>query len=155
MRNPFFFQCASRCKARSRVSGLLLAFIRWNPRLEENAMPYQQFQACLTACNACAIACDRCAAACLQENDVKALARCIALDIDCAALCRVAADAVARNSEMARRICEACAEECEHHDMDHCQACAAACRRCANECRKMAARRVRHGADQGALLQAH
>lgn len=124
-------------------------------------MPHQQFQSCLAACNACAIACDRCVAAGLQEDDVKSVAGCLAMSIDCAALCRVAADAVARNSELARRICEACAdicdacaEECGQHEMDYCQACAAACRRCASECRKMAARRLRHGPDQGALLQA-
>lgn len=44
----------------------------------------QQHQSCIEACNDCADACDMCAAACLQEQDVKAMARCIALDIDCA-----------------------------------------------------------------------
>ncbi|HEY0886399.1 MAG TPA: four-helix bundle copper-binding protein, partial [Ramlibacter sp.] len=30
-------------------------------------------------------------------------------------------------------------EECAKHKMDHCQQCAQACMRCADECRKMAA----------------
>ncbi|MCE4555757.1 four-helix bundle copper-binding protein [Pelomonas cellulosilytica] len=101
---------------------------------------------CIDACNACADACDRCATACLQEPDPKPMTRCVALDIDCAALCRLAAGAIARDSELARRICglcvlacEACGEECGRHEHDHCQACAAACRACAEACRQMVA----------------
>ena len=109
-------------------------------------MPVQpaQFDACIDACNDCAAACDRCAAACLREPDPKAMARCIALDIDCAQLCRVAAGFVARASEVADELCQACADlcdicagECAKHSMQHCQDCAAACARCAAECRKM------------------
>lgn len=109
-------------------------------------MAHQLMQACIDACNDCAIACDHCAAACLQESDVKSMARCIALDVDCAEICRIAAGFMARGSELASVICdacadvcEACAEECERHRMDHCRECAAACRRCAEECRRMAA----------------
>lgn len=53
-------------------------------------MSHENFAACIEACNACATACDHCAAACLAEDDAKAMARCIALDIDCAQLCRLA-----------------------------------------------------------------
>jgi hypothetical protein len=53
-------------------------------------MPHQQFQSCIDACNKCAVACDHCAASCLSEQDVHPMARCIALDIDCAELCRLA-----------------------------------------------------------------
>lgn len=74
------------------------------------------------------------------------MARCIALDIDCAEICALAAAAMGRASEKARTICAACAEvcqacgeECAKHSMMHCQQCAEACRRCADECRKMAA----------------
>jgi hypothetical protein len=69
-------------------------------------------QTCIDACNACADACDHCSTACLQEQDVKMMARCIALDIDCAALCRLAAGAMARGSELTRRICGLCALVC-------------------------------------------
>ena len=109
-------------------------------------MAHQMYQACIEACNACAIACDHCAAACLQEQDVKRMARCIALDMDCAATCRLAVGAMARGSELAQQICQLCAqicdtcgEECGKHQMDHCQACAQACRQCAEQCRAMAA----------------
>ncbi|MHB8898378.1 MAG: four-helix bundle copper-binding protein [Thermoguttaceae bacterium] len=36
------------------------------------------------------------------------------------------------------KTCDACADECEKHDMEHCRKCAEACRRCAEECRQMA-----------------
>ena len=59
---------------------------------------------CILACNDCAIECNECAAACLNEADVKMMARCIALDTDCAAICQLAAAAVARGSEHATAI---------------------------------------------------
>jgi hypothetical protein len=102
-------------------------------------------QACIEACNACADACDFCSTSCLQEQDVKMMARCIALDMDCAALCRLAAGYMSRGSEFAKalclqcaQVCQACGEECGKHQMDHCQACAKACLKCADECERMA-----------------
>jgi hypothetical protein len=72
------------------------------------------------------------------------MARCIALDIDCAQICRLAAGYMARGSEFAGTICQACAEicdacadECAKYQVGHCQECAQACRRCADECRRM------------------
>lgn len=49
----------------------------------------QQHQTLLDALNACVAACENCAAACLQEEDVRMTARCIALDRDCADICRL------------------------------------------------------------------
>ncbi|MEC4721735.1 four-helix bundle copper-binding protein [Noviherbaspirillum sp. CPCC 100848] len=107
-------------------------------------MASEQFQSCIEACYACAATCDNCAASCLQEEDVKMMARCIALDIDCAQICRLAAAYMARGSEMSTslcqlcaEVCEACGNECAKHQMGHCQACAQACLRCAEECRRM------------------
>lgn len=108
-------------------------------------MSREQYQACIDACYACAAACDNCSTACLQEDEVKAMARCIALDMDCAQACRTAASFMARGSQFAdamcrlcNEICAACGEECGKHPMDHCQQCAQACRRCADECLRMA-----------------
>ena len=108
-------------------------------------MAHQTYRSCIDACNACADACDHCAGACLREDDVKSMARCIALDIDCASLCRLAAGFMARDSEFAKplcrlcaEVCSACGDECGKHPHDHCRECAAACRRCAEECRRMA-----------------
>lgn len=108
-------------------------------------MAHEQFGACIEACYACADECDHCAMACLQERDPKHLARCIALDFDCAQICRLAAAYMARGSEHAGAtcglcadICDRCAEECARHTaMEHCRRCAEACRRCAEECRRM------------------
>lgn len=110
-------------------------------------MSHERFHDCIAACNACAVACDHCAVACLQEDAPEQLTRCIALDVDCAAICRLAAGYMARGSELAGElcavcalVCERCAEECElHAHMDHCRDCAEACRRCAEQCRRMAA----------------
>jgi hypothetical protein len=120
-------------------------------------MALQQFESCIEACNLCADACDFCAASCLGEPGVKMMARCVALDVDCAQLCRTASAFMARDSEYAAQLCLACAEmcelcadECAMHDMDHCQECAAACRRCAEECRRMNQAGMRNMAMAGA-----
>lgn len=125
-------------------------------------MPHESMQACIDACNECATACDHCASACLQEQDMKSLARCIALNVDCAEICRTAAAFMARGSEFAEAICAACAdicdacgEECERHDMDHCRQCAAACRKCAGECRRMVGQRSGAGARKGSSAPMH
>lgn len=107
-------------------------------------MSKEKFRVCIDACNECAVVCNDCTVACLQEDDVKMMARCIALDIDCAAVCQLAAAAMSRGSEQSQSICalcadvcEACGEECSRHEQEHCQKCAEACRRCAQECRRM------------------
>ena len=81
----------------------------------------------------------------LKEPDVKMMARCIALDMDCAAVCQFAAAAMSRGSEFAKAICalcadicQACGDECARHKPEHCQACAKACKDCAAACRAMA-----------------
>ena len=96
-------------------------------------MAHERYESCIEACDACAQACNHCATACLKEQDVKAMARCIALDIDCAAICQLASAAMARGSECAAVICNACADvcetcgdECAKFKMDHCQECAEA-----------------------------
>ena len=100
----------------------------------------------IEAASACAAACHHCAASCLREDDPKPMARCIALDLDCAAMCELAAAPVARGSEVAKvvakgcaEVCDRCAAECGQHPMAHCQRCADACRRCAKVCREFGA----------------
>lgn len=102
-------------------------------------------EACLRACNECAAACLQCAMACLAEADPKPMARCIALDLECADICRLAAASMARGGEHMQAICALCANacrgcdaECSKHSMDHCKRCAEACERCAEACLAMA-----------------
>ncbi|GAA4373556.1 four-helix bundle copper-binding protein [Hymenobacter koreensis] len=106
---------------------------------------HNQNQALLQALNDCVAACEHCATACLQESHVQMMARCIALDRDCADVCALTARLLARGSEHARHlmrecaeICKACGDECAQHQHQHCQECAAACRRCEEACRAAA-----------------
>ena len=108
-------------------------------------MSHEAMRSCIDACNECALECEHCASACLGEQDVKMLARCISLDLECAELCRTATILMARGSENAAdfcrlcaEVCDECAQECERHQhMEHCRRCAETCRRCAEECRRM------------------
>jgi hypothetical protein len=91
----------------------------------------------------CARVCQMCAAACLSEKDVNMLAECIKTDFECAEICLVAANSLQRNSTLAGRFldicaeaCHKCAEECEKHSdhMEHCRICEEACRKCEELC---------------------
>jgi hypothetical protein len=100
----------------------------------------------LEALAKCADECSHCLTACLDEQDVKMLARCIRLNIDCAEICRVISGFIARGSEHAphmlpecAEICEDCARECDSHGhMEHCARCAQVCRDCAEACKVVA-----------------
>ncbi|MEO6015873.1 MAG: four-helix bundle copper-binding protein [Polaromonas sp.] len=107
-------------------------------------MHNSRYNACIKACNNCVVACNHCASSCLQEQDVKMMVQCISNDMDCAAICALAAAAMSRGSPHAQAICalcadicQACGDECARHDMAHCQACAKACHQCAKACRDM------------------
>ena len=106
---------------------------------------YHQYRSCIEACLRCAAICNHCASSCTQEEDVAMMARCIQLDMECAALCYAAAQLMSLGSQRATEICgicatacEACAEECGKHKNEHCQECAEICNTCAEECRRMA-----------------
>lgn len=97
----------------------------------------------------CAAACEACMDACLSEEDIKKMVRCIRLDRDCAKICYVTASFVASNSDHAshlikecEEICRLCREECEKHDMQHCEECAWACKECEEACRSYAGAEV-------------
>ena len=72
------------------------------------------------------------------------MAKCIQLDMECAALCYAAAQLMSLGSAHAAAICklcaaacEACAAECAKHTNKHCKECAGACSECATECKAM------------------
>ena len=106
-------------------------------------MTHQQLKQCIDACIACATTCNHCAISCLEEQEVQNLTKCIRLDLECAAICKAAAELMSVEStfskdlcQLCAAICNACAEECEKHaamGMDHCRECAEACRACAKE----------------------
>ena len=107
---------------------------------------YYAYKSCIDACLSCAAICNHCASSCTQEDDVKMMARCIQLDMECAVNCYAAAQLMSLGSEKAKDICRMCADicekcgnECARHKTGHCQECAQACKQCLNECRRMAA----------------
>lgn len=106
---------------------------------------YHEYQKSIESTLRCAALCNHCASACLQEDDVKKMARCIQIDMECAAICYATAQVMSLGGETVKQmcqlcadICDMCAEECEKHDMQHCKECAEACRKSAADCRSMA-----------------
>jgi uncharacterized membrane protein len=96
----------------------------------------------------CTYTCTTCADACLEEDDPAGRRKCIRLNLDCAEICSVTARLISRPGaqdqavlraqlEACATACRACADECEHHDDDHCRICAEACRACAEACDRM------------------
>lgn len=105
---------------------------------EEHQQLSQTLHECVEACNHCYYAC-------LKEEDVKMMVECIRLDRECAEICAFLEHALTRSTSFASdlakvctRICEACGNECQKHDHNHCQKCAEACFKCAKACKEIA-----------------
>jgi hypothetical protein len=94
-------------------------------------MAYHENKKTIEACLACAALCHHCASSCLQETDPKMMARCIQLDMECAAICTATAQLLSLGSPHATALakicadaCAACATECSKHTNEHCKECA-------------------------------
>lgn len=81
----------------------------------------------------------------MNEPEPQAFRDCMRSTLDCAAICRLVAELIARDSRFTRemylvcaQVCDATASECEKHAADHCRVCAQMCRTCASDCRRMA-----------------
>ena len=106
---------------------------------------YHTYKQCIDACLQCAAICNHCASSCTQEEDIKMMARCIQLDMECATICYAAAQLMSIGSHQVEEICQICADICEecgnecgrHDSNDHCRECAEVCHHCAEECRKV------------------
>ncbi len=99
---------------------------------------------CINACNDCALACLQCTSICLKENNVGNMVGCIAMDMECANICKLAATSIAQVDshrldvcKICLEICEKCATECAKHTMSHCKKCVQACNACAKACEAM------------------
>jgi hypothetical protein len=99
---------------------------------------------CIDNCSEAAQACEVCADACAEEGEE--MARCLRLCRDVADLTSLHARFMSRESEfhaglaeLCVEACEACRDECEQHDMDHCQTCVEVLEPCIESCREMAA----------------
>ncbi|MFC5972661.1 four-helix bundle copper-binding protein [Halomarina salina] len=98
---------------------------------------------CIDNCNEAAQVCEWCADECAGHGEE--MAECVRLCRDVADIASLHARFMARDSdysgdlgELCAEACEACADECEQHDHDHCQACVDVLRECAETCRSMA-----------------
>jgi len=114
-------------------------------------MTHEAMRSCIDACNECATECEHCANACLNEQDVKMLARCIRLDLDCADACASTGSMLTRRTAATSALmvqmlqtcadfCRLCADECDRHagDHAHCRICAETCRQCERACHQAA-----------------
>lgn len=108
-------------------------------------MVTQKYQACIDACADCIVACKDASTEDLKEDDIEMMSRSIKLDHDCAAVCILAMQSMASDSEFVKQICTLCVEICttcaveadKYDYMEHCKVCADACRKCAIECAKI------------------
>ena len=64
----------------------------------------QNHQLCIEACLACASTCNFCASSCTREENVKMMAKCIRLDMECAAICYATAQLLSLGSDKAKAI---------------------------------------------------
>lgn len=72
-----------------------------------------EYKKCIEACYLCATACDNCAASCLDEENLEMMRECIKLDMQCANICRLAAQFMTLNSGSAQDLCRLCADVCQ------------------------------------------
>ena len=106
---------------------------------------YEEMSTCISNCEECARHCTHLVSYCLNLGGAHADAGHIRLLLDCAGICRTAAEFMARGSTLhglvchpCAQICDRCAVDCERfEDDDEMAMCAAACRRCAESCREM------------------
>jgi hypothetical protein len=110
---------------------------------------------CAKACADCQQACDACSAHCVamlaegKTQHTKTLQLCN----DCAAMCAVSAQIVARHGPLTNVVCNACADACNQcataceasKEDAHMRHCAEECRRCEKACRTMTGQAKEHG----------
>lgn len=115
------------------------------------------YQDCAKACSDCQRECNACTTHCghmLADGNERHLTTLESCQ-DCADICAVASQIVARGGPYSNLICEACAEackkcaeECEKFpDDEHMTKCAKACRDCEKACRDMLAANLEHRHD--------
>ena len=100
-----------------------------------------EMEQCVDSCTEAVEVCEWCAGECVDHGE--GMAECIRLCRDVADIASLCAPVYARSefnsriAEACAQASEACAEECESHDHEHCQACAEILPQCAESCRAM------------------
>jgi hypothetical protein len=100
---------------------------------------------CIEACEYChGICLEMAMNHCLESGGGHVEPRHFRLMVNCAEICRTAADFMLSGSYLHNRVCEVCAEVCEAceqscQQLGDMEKCVQACRTCAGSCREMAA----------------
>lgn len=105
-----------------------------------------KMQQCIDECTRCHQTCLSTARYCLEQGGKHAAANHITLLLDCAEICQVSANFMARKSQQhtitcgaCAKICRACEQDCRQMGDDAVmQQCADVCRSCAESCERMA-----------------
>jgi hypothetical protein len=104
-----------------------------------------QMKQCMDACHDCHVTCLSMATThCLEIGGEHAEPAHVKLMLDCAQICAIAIDFMARSSEHHPHICRECAEICRAcaascEKLEGMEDCVKACLSCAEACEKMAA----------------
>ncbi len=104
----------------------------------------QRMQQCIDECLDCYQVCfSEAMSHCLPTGGKHVEARHLGLMLNCAELCRTAAEFMMSNSALHATVCGACAEVCEAcarscEQVGGMDTCVQQCRRCARSCREMA-----------------
>ena len=110
----------------------------------------EQIAAAIDASLRCVQTCTSCADADLAEDDIDEMRACIALCLNCAAVCDVTARLLSRTAHWDQfvvhrllqacvRVCAECADECARHAHHHrhCAICEKVCRDCERACQAL------------------
>jgi hypothetical protein len=119
------------------IAKIMAAHPDANPSNEPLALAVRHALFCAAICTSCADA---------DSAEAMDMRQCIRTCLDCADVCAATARVAIRQTgsndvvkramlESCASACDACAEECERHDHDHCRLCAQMCRECARDCR--------------------
>jgi hypothetical protein len=106
----------------------------------------QGMQDCIDICERCHDSCMQAVTYCLTQGGQHVSPNHIGILMDCADICKTAADFMLRSSPrhsltcgVCAQVCEQCAEACNAMGTDDCMAdCADICNQCAASCRQMA-----------------
>ncbi|WLR49818.1 four-helix bundle copper-binding protein [Bacillus tianshenii] len=109
-------------------------------------MPHGKYHDLIEILHKCMAACNHCYEECLKDKYTEMLAECIRLDRECADMCGYLEQALVRGTPfvtdlagVCATICEACGNECQKQDYEHCRKCADVCFKCAKECKDLVA----------------
>jgi hypothetical protein len=127
------------------VAAMLNAYPGEQPQVDEDTLVI-----CIQEALNCAQACIFCADACSADSSAAHLAQCAGAALNCADMATAVVRVLSRLTPYDRDVtaaalraldeaCRACYGQCQKHalDIESCQICGAACRRCAQACQRL------------------